>query len=98
MIVRLMGEGQFRVDDACLAKLDKLDDSAMEALGRDDEGELDARLDEMWAVVKERGTQLDDADLSPSDLIIPPSDLTLEETRALFSEQGLIPDLPSQGV
>ncbi len=98
MIVRLMGEGQFRVDDACLAKLDKLDDSAMEALGRDDEGELDARLDEMWAVVKERGTQLDDADLSPSDLIIPPSDLTLEETRELFSEQGLIPDLPSETV
>ncbi|MBA3427353.1 MAG: hypothetical protein H0U07_02125 [Actinobacteria bacterium] len=98
MIVRLMGEGQFRVDDACLAKLDKLDDSAMEALGRDDEGELDARLDEMWAVVKERGTQLDDADLSPSDLIIPPSDLTLEETRELFSEQGLIPDLPSEKV
>jgi len=98
MIVRLMGEGQFRVDDACLAKLDKLDDSAMEALGRDDEGELDARLDEMWAVVKERGTQLDDADLSPSDLIIPPSDLTLDETRELFSEQGLIPDLPSEKV
>ena len=98
MIVRLMGEGQFRVDDACLAKLDKLDDSAMEALGRNDEGELDARLDEMWAVVKERGTQLDDADLSPSDLIIPPSDLTLEETRELFSEQGLIPDLPSEQV
>ena len=98
MIVRLMGEGQFRVDDACLAKLDKLDDSAMEALGRNDEGELDARLDEMWAVVKERGTQLDDADLSPSDLIIPPSDLTLEETRELFSEQGLIPDLPSEKV
>lgn len=95
MIVRLMGEGQFRVDDGCLARLDELDDAATEALGRDDEGELDARLNEMWAVVREQGTALDEADLSPSDLIIPPSDLTLEETRALFSEQGLIPDLPS---
>jgi len=96
MIVRLMGEGQFLVDDACLVRLDKLDDSAMEALDRDDEGELDACLDEMWSLVRERGTQLADADLSPSDLIIPPSDLTLEETRALFSEQGLIPDLPTE--
>ena len=94
MIVRLMGEGQYRVDDDCLAKLDKLDDAATEALGRDDEAELDARLDEMWALVRERGTALDEADLSASDLIIPPSDLTLEETRGLFSEQGLIPDLP----
>lgn len=95
MIVRLMGEGQYRVDDDCLARLDELDDAAMEALGRDDEAELDARLDEMWAVVRAQGTALDEADLSPSDLIVPPSDLTLEETRALFSEQGLIPDLPS---
>jgi len=95
VIVRLMGEGQYRIDDASLARLDELDDSAMEALGRDDEGELDARLNELWAVVREQGTALDEADLSPSDLIIPPSDLTLEETRALFSEQGLIPDLPS---
>lgn len=94
MIVRLMGEGQYRVDDACLARLDELDDAAMEALGRDDEAELDARLDEMWAVVREQGKRLDDGDLTPSDLIVPPSDLTLEETRALFSEQGLIPDLP----
>lgn len=95
MIVRLMGEGQYRVDDGCLARLDELDDAAVEALGRDDEAALDARLDEMWAVVREQGTALDDADLSPSDLIVPPSDLTLEETRALFSEHGLIPDLPA---
>ena len=93
MIVRLMGEGQFRIDDACLARLDELDERATEALGREDEAELDARLDEMWAVVREQGEPLDDADLSPSDLIVPPSDLTLEETRALFSDQGLIPDL-----
>lgn len=94
MIVRLMGEGQYRVDDACLARLDELDDAAMAALGRDDEAELDARLDEMWAVVREQGERLDDAHLEPSDLIVPPSDLTLEETRGLFSEQGLVPDLP----
>ncbi len=93
MIVRLMGEGQFRIDDACLARLDELDERATEALGREDEAALDARLDEMWAVVREQGEPLDDADLSPSDLIVPPSDLTLEETRALFSDQGLIPDL-----
>lgn len=93
MIVRLMGEGQYRVDEACVARLNELDDRALEALGRDDEADLDARLDEMWGVVREQGEPLDEADLSPSDLIIPPSDLTLEETRALFSDQGLIPDL-----
>lgn len=95
MIVRLMGEGQYRVDDACLARLNELDDSAVEALERDDEAELDARLDEMWAVVREQGERLDDSHLEPSDLIIPPSDLTLEETKQLLSHEGFIPDLPA---
>jgi hypothetical protein len=38
--------------------------------------------------------RLTDDDLSASDVIIPPSDLTLEETRKLFSDDGLVPDLP----
>lgn len=95
MIVRLLGEGQYRIDDACLANLNELDDRAVEALEREDEAELDARLDEMWAVVRQQGQRLDDGDLTPSELIIPPSDLTLEETRALFSDAGLVPDLPA---
>ena len=41
------------------------------------------------------GERLADDDLHPSDVLIPPSDLTLEETQALFSDQGLIPDIPS---
>jgi hypothetical protein len=51
-------------------------------------------LNAMWQLVRDRGEPLPDEDLSASDLIIPPSDLTLEETRQLFTEEGLIPDLP----
>jgi hypothetical protein len=49
----------------------------------------------MVSIVHERGERLDDADLSASDLMIPPADLTLEEARELFSGDGLIPDLPA---
>ena len=94
MIVRLMGEGQWRIDDALRERLNGLDNEAVAALDRDDEGELDAKLDEMWQLVKSEGEQLPDEDLAPSDVIIPPSDLTLEETRQLFEGEGLIPDLP----
>ena len=94
MIVRLMGEGQYRIDDALRARLEELDGRAVAALERDDEAELDGRLDEMWRLVESEGEALPPEDLHPSDVIIPPSDLTLEETRALFSEDGLIPDLP----
>ena len=95
MIARLMGEGQYRIDDALHDELNALDERAVAALEAGDEAELDARLDDMWKLVKERGERLADDDLSASDLIVPPSDLSLEETRALFSEEGLIPDLPS---
>ena len=95
MIVRLMGEGQYRIDDALHADLDALDERAVSALEADDETELDARLDDMWRLVRERGERLADDDLSASDLIVPPSDLSLEETRALFADEGLIPDLPA---
>jgi hypothetical protein len=94
MIVRLMGEGQYRIDDGLRAELNELDDQAQSAIDAEDEPSLDAVLDQMWQLVEQRGERLPDEDLSASDLIIPPSDLTLEETRELFSEEGLIPDLP----
>jgi hypothetical protein len=94
VIVRLMGEGQYRVDDSVRERLNELDDQAMAALEASDETELDKRLEEMFALVRAEGERLADEDLSASDVIIPPSDLTLEETRELVSNDGLIPDLP----
>lgn len=96
MIVRLMGEGQYRVSDELRERLEALDEEAMAALADEDEGELDAKLDEMAELVRAEGERLPDEELSPSDAVIPPSDLTLEETRQLFSDDGLIPDLPAR--
>ena len=95
MIVRLMGEGQYRVGDDLLAKLDKLDNRAVAAVDRNDEADLDATLDEMADLVRAEGERLPDDEIAPSDAIIPPSDLSLEETRELFAGHGLVPDLPA---
>jgi PspAA-like protein len=95
VIVRLMGEGQFRVDDGLLGQLNALDERAQAAADADDETALDAVLDEMWSLVQAQGESLADDDLSASDVVIPPSDLTLEETKRLFSDDGLIPDPPA---
>jgi hypothetical protein len=94
VIVRVMGEGQFRLEGDAVGRLNELDDRAQEALERDDESELDRYLEEMAALVKRDGERLPDDDLSPSDAIVPPSDMTLDETKKFFSEQGLIPDVP----
>jgi hypothetical protein len=94
VIVRIMGEGQYRLADDALERLNELDDRAQEALDRDDEHELDRYLDEMAALVRRDGERLTDDDLSASDAIVPPSDLSLAETKLFFSEEGLIPDIP----
>jgi hypothetical protein len=86
VIVRLMGGGgQYRVDDSLLDRLNQLDDQAVAALERGNEEELDARLDEMADLVQTEGQPLPENDLTASDVVIPPSDLTLEETRRLLS-------------
>lgn len=90
-----MGEGQFRVDDALVDSLNELDDRAQAAVEADDEPELDRVLDQMWSLVRDEGEPLPADDLSTSDVAIPPSDLTLEETKRLFSDEGLIPDPPA---
>jgi hypothetical protein len=95
VIVRLMGEGQYQVDDSLLDRLNELDDKAVAAAEGGDEGTLDATLDEMFELVKSEGTPLADDDLSASDALIPPSDLTLEEAKQLLTSEGFIPDLPS---
>jgi hypothetical protein len=94
VIVRLMGEGQYRVAEEDCARLDELDNAAVAALEGGDEDDFRARLGELWQAVRDKGERLDDADLSASDVIVPPDDLSLEEARELFSGEGLIPDLP----
>jgi hypothetical protein len=95
VIARLMGDGQYEIDEALCTRLNELDDKAVAALEANDEEQLDGYLDQMAELVRSEGTRLADDDLSASEIVIPPSDLTLEETRQLFSDHGLIPDLPA---
>ena len=94
MIVRLMGEGQYRIDADVAEALNEFDDQAAQAVEAGDEENLRRLLGLMASTVRDRGERLDDADLSPSEGIVPPEDLSLEEARELFSGEGLIPDLP----
>lgn len=94
MIVRLMGEGQYRVEDSLLERLNALDDEASAAINANDATALEQHLTAIWATVRAEGTPLAEDDLSPSDAVVPPHDLSLEEARRLLGDEGFIPDLP----
>jgi hypothetical protein len=97
VIARLLGgDGQYRVDDDVVEGLNELDNQAAQAVQAGDEENVHRLLRLMADLVRERGERLADDDLSASDLIIPPDDLSLDEARDLFSGEGLIPDLPGR--
>jgi hypothetical protein len=94
VIVRLLGEGQFRVDDALIGRLNELDDEVEKAVAAGDERALWTGLQALADAVREHGVKLADDDLLPSDAVIPPEDLSLEEAQELLQDEGFIPDIP----
>ncbi|GGR66065.1 MULTISPECIES: PspA-associated protein PspAA [Streptomyces] len=91
MIVRIMGEGQVRVEDAHLAELNRLDDELLAEMESGDEDGFRRTLTALLDAVRRLGTPLPDDALEPSDLILPSPDATLEEVRELLTDDGLIP-------
>ncbi|MER8089569.1 hypothetical protein ACIRP2_04510 [Streptomyces sp. NPDC101194] len=91
MIVRIMGEGQVALADSHLAELDELDDELLAEVERGDGPGFRSTLHALLARVRELGTPLPDDSLEPSGLILPSSDATLEEVRAMLRDDGLIP-------
>ena len=94
MIVRVMGDGQYQVDDEVAKGLNDLDEQAEQALQAGDEEQLREVLRRMAEQVRANGARLPDDDLQASEAIVPPDDLTLDEARELLDGEGLIPDLP----
>ncbi|MFH8340949.1 hypothetical protein [Streptomyces sp. AM6-12] len=92
MIVRIMGEGQVRLDDSHFAELNRLDDELLAETESGDEEGFRRTLGALLAAVRRLGTPLADDELQPSDLILPSPDASLPEVRALLGEDGLIPD------
>ena len=91
MIVRIMGEGQYRLADEKLDALNELDSAVEAAVERGDRETFSQALDALLNAVREAGTTLPAESLEDSDLILPPADATLEEVRELLSDEGLIP-------
>ena len=91
MIVRILGEDQFTVDDAAVAELNRLDSQLEAAVDRNDEAAFAAALHALLNQVRAQGAPLPADTLEPSDLILPPSDASMDEVRQMLTDEGLIP-------
>jgi PspA-Associated protein len=91
MIIRIMGEGQLKVDDAAIEELNKLDNSVSAAIEQGDETAFAAALHELLARARAVGAPLPPDAIEPSELILPREGATIGEVRELLADGGLIP-------
>ncbi|MER6127690.1 hypothetical protein ABT173_34930 [Streptomyces sp. NPDC001795] len=91
MIVRIMGEGQVKLDNAHFTELNKLDDELLREMENGDEPGFRRTLNALLDAVRRLGTPLPDDSLEPSELILPSPDASLAEVRELLNDDGLIP-------
>ena len=92
MIVRIAGEGQFRLPDGDAQRLNELDNRAVSAVESGDETGFRELWSQMLELVESDGETLPDDELVESDVILPPRDITFQEAQGEFSGDGLIPD------
>lgn len=89
VVIRLSSREQYEVvdNDSLLVELNKLDHK-ITALLRQAEGEMQALLAQMAGLVEQRGRVT--GAIEPSDLILPPLELTLAEAAVICAGEGLL--------
>ena len=92
MIVRVSGEGQFKLPDEDAERLNELDNRAVSAVEQGDETGFKELWNQMLELVSSDGNAVSPDELVESDVIMPPRDISFEEARGEFTGEGLIPD------
>lgn len=91
MIVRISNEGQYEVSDEDAAGLNELDNKAVASCEASDEQAFRDVFGRLLDYVRTKGHPVGADELVGSDIILPPSDVSLEEARREFQGEGLIP-------
>ena len=78
-----------------LRKLNDLDNSIVELVSqeRSDDGEFRRKLAELSEMVVRNSKPLDPKAIIQSDIILPSTDLSIDEAKRLFKGEGVIPEI-----
>ena len=91
MIVRIATEGQYVVSADDIPGLNELDNQAVVSCQANDDAAFRDVFGRLLQYVRTQGRPLPDDELVGSDVILPPPDFSLEEAKAEFQGEGLIP-------
>jgi len=91
VIVRISTEGQYELSDSDADALNELDNQAVTACQAEDEQHFRNVFNQLLEFIRTHGQLVPEDRLAPSDVILPPPDVSLDEASAEFSGEGLIP-------
>ena len=92
MIVRIMGEGQYRVSEALCSELNQIDNRIVTLVTEGKAVEFKEELAKLVSEIKSRGEAIDPEEIIESNIIVPPEDLSLEEAKDIFKGEGIFED------
>jgi hypothetical protein len=91
VIVRILEQGQFRLDDGLLGRLNELDNAVAAAVAAGDAAGFGRAFTDLIDMVQTEGSPVADDELVTSDHVLPHAGTTLDEAREAFAGEGAIP-------
>jgi hypothetical protein len=88
VIVRILSEGQYEVDEQYRAHLEELDSNLEAAFAADDGEEFDNALKTLHDEVRRVGTPVDVATITTSELALPAPGSHIDEVRELLNSEN----------
>lgn len=92
MIIRIMGEGQYKVPSSLFDELNSIDNSLVTHVSNEDHEAYRRDFTELIGKIKQNGNKISDDNIVESDVIVPPEDLSFEEAKSVFLGCGLFID------
>ncbi len=81
MIVRIMEENQYRLDDQAVSQFEHLDQGLTDAVHAGDQLAFQSALSALLAFIRAQGVPVPYTEIVPSDVVVPTEDMTLAEAR-----------------
>jgi hypothetical protein len=95
MIVRILTDNQYRLDDQHGTQLNQLDEQLVAAMAANDSERFGEALQQVIALVHESGTLVGMEEVLPSNIIVPAPDMSLDEARFLLHHVETHPSTPT---
>ena len=103
IIVRVSGQGQFKVNRETLDRINDIDNSIVSLFENIDtdvddnsikskQKELKEKIIEIINLIKTNGMSLDNREIIQSQIMIPNPDISIDKTKMIFRGEGIIDD------